>query len=369
MPEREHFTNFRCFIFGTGLALMATAFGAQVSGWTHWITIGVGYGIGIVLILIATVLITKSYFSRESEHPSIAPTPSAPTSPSRLKIISAFYGVETGPDKDVAEEYLRPKILGHSLVGWVGSDFFGPLDPAIGKHKRLKVRYSFDGEEATVVRQEHELLVLPEDTFLRAQLEACRTDLSQSQEADRQRAEDLRESANRNLEYRAKLAVFSALQWDALQLADDLAEFLKELGPAPAPKYSYEEIQRMPLAESRRLIEENDGDYAEACEYHNGKGSMRLTQEGLYKQLASHNLRMWPWYDKVQASYEERFAPKVQSVQRQFVIATIPADALGVAIGGPDGTKNIRAIASKLWELAYKLKEKELPNDKDPRLS
>jgi hypothetical protein len=95
---------------------------------------------------------------------------------------------------------------------------------------------------------------------------------------------------------------------------------------------------------------------------------MRLTVDGLYQQLVAHNLRLWPWYDKVQASYEERFASKVQSVQRRFVIAGIPADALSVAIGGPDGTKHIRAIASTLWDLAYRIKDNGLPDDKDLRI-
>jgi hypothetical protein len=68
MPEREHFTNGRCFFFGTGLTLVLAAFGVQVSGWPHWITVGAGYGAGIILMLLAAVLITKSYFSRQSEH-------------------------------------------------------------------------------------------------------------------------------------------------------------------------------------------------------------------------------------------------------------------------------------------------------------
>lgn len=104
MAEGEHFTNFRCLVFGTGFALMGAAFGAQVGGWTHWITIGIGNGVGIVLMLVATVLITKSFFTDQpdvnSETRKYAPPP-------RLQIISANYGVEGGPDPDVAEKYLR----------------------------------------------------------------------------------------------------------------------------------------------------------------------------------------------------------------------------------------------------------------------
>lgn len=67
MAGREHFTNGRCLTFGTGFTLMGAAFGAQIGGWSHWLTIGMAYGMGLLLILLATVLITKSYFSGRSE--------------------------------------------------------------------------------------------------------------------------------------------------------------------------------------------------------------------------------------------------------------------------------------------------------------
>jgi hypothetical protein len=75
MAEGEHFTNGRCFIFGTGSTLMAASFGAQIGGWAHWITVGVGYGSGIILMLLATARITKSYFSRHPEQVVIVPPP------------------------------------------------------------------------------------------------------------------------------------------------------------------------------------------------------------------------------------------------------------------------------------------------------
>ena len=91
MAEREHFTNGRCFTFGTGFTLMGAAFGAQVGGWTHWITMGVGYGIGIVLMLIATVLIAKSYFSRQSANTAISLPQASGTIPG-IPTISALLG-------------------------------------------------------------------------------------------------------------------------------------------------------------------------------------------------------------------------------------------------------------------------------------
>lgn len=104
MPEREHFTNGRCFTFGTGLALMGTSFGAQVSGWTHWITLGVGYGIGIVLMSIATMLIAKSYFSRQSEHPNISPSQATGTTPG-IPTLSSLLGQNPAITFDVKKHF------------------------------------------------------------------------------------------------------------------------------------------------------------------------------------------------------------------------------------------------------------------------
>ena len=76
---------------------MATAFGAQVSGWTHWITIGFGYGIGAVLMLIATALITKSYFLGQSEHPATS-TPQAFGTVPGIPTLSALLGQDPSVD-------------------------------------------------------------------------------------------------------------------------------------------------------------------------------------------------------------------------------------------------------------------------------
>ncbi len=70
MAEREHFTNGRCLTLGTGVAIVTTSFAAQIGGWHHWISMGIGYGVGIIFMIIAMALITKSYFSKQSETPS-----------------------------------------------------------------------------------------------------------------------------------------------------------------------------------------------------------------------------------------------------------------------------------------------------------
>lgn len=300
----------------------------------------------------------------------------SPTSepPSRLKIIEARYGIEGGPDIEVTEQYLKPRLHGDSLVGFVGADLFGAFQPHTGPPpKRLKVRYAFDGQESMILRTEGQMIVLPEDRFLKEQLETCQRD--KALEGNQARSELYRmqqfydQCKAEKKELAAKVERFTPLQWEAVQLADDLLRFLLELGPPPAPKYTEEEIRRMPEAQSRKLVESNDGEYAEACEYHFGKGTMRLSQEGLYQQLTAHNRRLWPWYDKVADAYDERFKGKVESMKRRLTVEGMAADSLLVTIGGPHGAANIRAIAAKLWELAYGLKEKGLPNYEDPRIS
>jgi len=179
---------------------------------------------------------------------------------SRLKIISAYYGADGGPDRDVAEEYLQPKIRGDSLVGFVGADLFGAYQPLIGP-KRLKIRYSFDGEEATVVRRDQEMLVLPEDRFLKGQLEEC------------QRQSKL----NQNQESKAQLAMFLPVQIEAFQLAKDLRDFFAGLGPRPAFNKALQ-----------------DG-----------------TREGIERALSDLHAREKPWDDKLLHGYSLRFAERV----------------------------------------------------------
>jgi hypothetical protein len=63
MAEREHFTNGSVAAFGAGLALMVAAFTTQITGWSHWITIGITYGIGGTLVLLSAGKVMMSYHS------------------------------------------------------------------------------------------------------------------------------------------------------------------------------------------------------------------------------------------------------------------------------------------------------------------
>jgi hypothetical protein len=110
MVEREHFTNGRCFTFATGLALAGSAFGAQVSGWSHWVTIGACYGVGIVVMLLSTVLIAKSYFSSQSGNTTTASQTSGviPGIPTLSALLEQNPSVEFDAKKFFAQAYYSP---------------------------------------------------------------------------------------------------------------------------------------------------------------------------------------------------------------------------------------------------------------------
>ena len=175
--------------------------------------------------------------------------PSAePKAGSRLKIISAHYGVEGISDPDVTH-YLLERLHGNAFAEPIGADLFHGLDPIDGQRKRLKVHYAFDGKEATITRPQHAMLILPEDSFLRQQLDEIKQThqdemrrleisnnayLSNAQEARRQCEDERRKALAKIDELGAKLALFLPLQLEAFQLARELRQFLKESGARPS---------------------------------------------------------------------------------------------------------------------------------------
>ena len=116
MVEREHFTNGRCYTGGGGLALVLAAFTTQITGWHHWISIGVAYGMGGVLILLSTVWITRSYYTRDRSGPVPAPSLAPPLDGQTI----AFGG--RGTLEEVQVEHARVLALGNQLDG-----VFNPL--------------------------------------------------------------------------------------------------------------------------------------------------------------------------------------------------------------------------------------------------
>lgn len=157
--------------------------------------------------------------------------------------------------------------------------------------------------------------------------------------------------------------LISPLQDGALTLSMKLLSFIEAQGPPPIPKYTRKEIDLMPSAEMKSLILENDKDFDFACEYYYGgniaEGGPQTADE-MHKFMMARFMLLHPWYEKVRASYELEFRVEVERMYNRFAIEGLGDDILKVPVDGKMGRENIRAIASKLWELAYKVREKEV---------
>jgi hypothetical protein len=162
----------------------------------------------------------------------------------------------------------------------------------------------------------------------------------------------------------AKLEIFSSLQLDAMRLAGQLHDFLQRLGPEPAPKYTREQIDRMTSAETKRLIEAEDGDFAEACEYYGNGRLFNVTPGTHANTIVARMTRLWPWYERLRAGYELEFKSSVEQIRNRLALEALADSTLLLPVEGRDGVKNVRAIAAKLWELAGKLGEKDILKEK-----
>ncbi|MGA9528418.1 MAG: hypothetical protein WBS24_09900 [Terriglobales bacterium] len=154
--------------------------------------------------------------------------------------------------------------------------------------------------------------------------------------------------------------ILSPLQIEAVQLSAQLLEFLKKIGPPPAPKYTPEEIDKMTTRETRQLIDSNDGDFLEACEYYR-PGGIAFTEQQSANQQAAYMTRMLPWYQKLAAAYNlEKLGDKVETIRNRFLVEGITDNdnMLLMPIEGRYGPARIQNISAKLWELAGKMARK-----------
>ena len=119
------------------------------------------------------ILFKRSSHATPAIHQPAAPgldSPCLPHPSNKLEIRSAFYGAGTIRDRDVTE--ILQKYSKDALVVDISNDLFGPPDPApnVVKHLRVEYRYN-NGAILTVTRPEDTRLILPEDSWLKSQLE------------------------------------------------------------------------------------------------------------------------------------------------------------------------------------------------------
>jgi hypothetical protein len=297
--------------------------------------------------------------------------------PSKLVIHWANYrAVEGGGEEFQVGDFLRQIISGDSLLFdienhsfVIGDKNFVPRDPLWGKEKRLQVNYSYRGNPpVTTERREHGRLLLPEDSkikWLTGEVERINKLYLEANQRASKLQNELADCQNRTSQIERVLSTrpelpLTALQVEAMQLSSELLDFLRRLGPPPAPKYTAEEIDKMTGAQMEALIKANDGDFLEACEYYR-PGGIAFTRQGLENQLTSHWTRLLPWYRKVEAAYALELRSKVETMCNRFLMYGFSDNELPCPVEGRDAEKNIRTMASKFWELAYKVGEKGSP--------
>jgi hypothetical protein len=197
-----------------------------------WYFLGGLFLFGILLLLIAAWRQSRTSFGAPNEAQPVVPSNNS----SRLKIISAQYGVEGIAEPDVTH-YLSKRLRGNSFAELIVAELFDGYDPVSNVPKVLKVRYSFDGREFAISRPEYSWLILPEDKFLKDRLEELKGQL------DRLSQESVSIAVNGKLvagpaafdEKRKIEGLLTPLQIEALAIAKEMRAFLNNFEPQPPP--------------------------------------------------------------------------------------------------------------------------------------
>jgi hypothetical protein len=162
----------------------------------------------------------------------------------RLEILSALWGIEGIEVFDVKAELVE-KQRGNSLAERVTVGLFRGRDPLIkNPHKVLKVRYTFDGREETIIRREWNWIVLPENRLLEDQLNGLQAALKKAREVTSVSiasqgvlvAGPAAHAEDRARQEAAKQPLgdlLSPLQIEAFTIAKELRDFLAGLQPFP----------------------------------------------------------------------------------------------------------------------------------------
>ncbi len=172
--------------------------------------------------------------------------------------------------------------------------------------------------------------------------------------------EDLRQEALRKLESAgSQLGTFTPLQMDALRLSMNMLKFVKELGTPPPSKYSPDDIRSMPLSMSRKLLQDEDGDYIESAglvEMEDGQ----ITSAVYIASIVAKQTRLYKWFQKVEGKYNVALYDQVAKMRDRLAGEGFAEEPKTFALTGCfDPEKRIKEMAAKFWELAYKVGEHE----------
>ena len=263
-----------------------------------WLLFGGLVLFGVVLIVVAFVV---SRGKESALEPRDATSPTVPRQPDvaqaqKLKILSAVYGPYKGEGAIDVTEVLRGLLTSDTLAVMVNNDLFG--DPAIGRAKRLQVSYSYGSPAVVKIeRRESDLMVLPEDTFLKEQAE------------------------------KPLGSVLSSLQIECIELARELKQFLSEM---PPPDNDVFEISR----HSRDVF-----DWA--------------------TRVSQRPQQMEAWSNKLGHAYASRFSLKVTALIHQLGAEGIDVSQLEPyqkLVGSDD---NVNAAICALRQLCFELADRD----------
>jgi hypothetical protein len=195
-------------------------------------------------------------------------------------------------------------------------------DLNFGERKRLTVNYSFDGgPEMTVRRWERDMLTLPVDPQLQA---------------------------------------LDDLQVKAIRISLGSLAMLEEIGPKPTPRYTEVEIDTMSENQRLALIQSNDKDFADACDYYFGGSNVVVREETenesrLAKRVATRYNFHRPWEVKTKNKFEARFGEDLAHLRKALATSEMAARLPAAILEEWNVEKQIQEIAKQLWLVAFDL--------------
>jgi len=240
----------------------------------------------------------------------------------RLEIISASWGIEGIEVYDVKPELVE-KQHGNSLVERVTVGLFHGRDPVKDNpNKVLKVRYSFDGQETTIIRREWSWVALPENRLLEDRLGRLQWELEQAKAKSVAGQEAAKQPLNNLL---------SPLQIEALTLAKELRDF----------------IAAMPLYPSGPTQDPGEDDHTFMMRHISEQSTLRLK-----------------WQQKLEHAYANRgIGPRITSFLHRFAEAFDDAPVGNASyaedLGFPTDDKTIPKLAQQMEMIAIWINRKE----------
>jgi hypothetical protein len=153
----------------------------------------------------------------------------------------------------------------------------------------------------------------------------------------------------------------SKVQLETLQLSVDLLKFVRDLEPCPVLKYNKPEIDAMHPDQMRKLYLAKDPDFIEAMALYQ-REDLSITPEDFASGLTLRHQRLFPWGQRVAAKYRvQQFHVRTDEMcDRLAAEGIIENRATFTLTTYPDASAQIIGFASKFWQLAYQVGEKEM---------